>query len=272
MSTLQTGKLPFVHDDRDLALAAAGLDLASVTIPDGDFGNYPMLFGKTEPDDSMFWDFGFPLGMLANDQRGDCVPAWFAHAETLDSIEGDRNVVAFNDAVVLGDYSTVTGFDPNAGPAERNPTDRGTEMRAYLRFHRKTGITDATMKRRRIGLFGGFAPRDLDELAAVVVALGKASIGWDVRTSAMEQFDRAEPFDVVKGAPDDGGHCTGIVGRYKGYWVVETWGTLALMTDDYYLSCNDEAWGYYSTEMLNGGRTISGLDREKALAVVEGLS
>jgi len=264
---LHTGKLPFVHDDRDLALRAAGLDLGAVSVPEGDFGNYPMLFGKTEPDDSMFWDFTFPLGMYGNDRAGDCVPAWFAHAETLDSIEGDRDAIHFSDDCVLTDYSTVTGY-VRGEPA----TDRGTEMRAYLRYHRRKGILDSSGRRRHIGLFAGFAPRDLDELAATVVALGKASIGWDVRTSAMEQFNAREPFDVVKGAPDDGGHCTGIVGRYKGMWVVETWGTLALMTDAYFLACNDEAWGYYSTQMLNGGRTISGLDREKALAVVEGLS
>jgi hypothetical protein len=267
--TLQRGKHPYVRDGRDIRLTAAGLDLSAVTVPDGDFGNYPLLFGKTEPDDSMFYDFSFPLGMYGNDVAGDCVEAEGAGSETLDSLEGDRTPVTFDDACVLGDYSKWFGYDPKAGTPGNNPTDQGSSIREYLRRHRKEGITDAAAEKRHIGLFGG-SDLDLDSLWALVAALGKAKLGVLMSEPAMRQFNAKEPFSDK--SRSDEGHCIGVYGRYKDLVVVRTWGTLALAEPAWLALMIDEAWGYFSTEQLHGGKTVSGLDREKALAVAEGLS
>lgn len=261
-TTLRRGKQPHTDDRRDLEIADLGLALDDIAVPAGDFGNYPLLFGKTEPDESMFYDFTFPLGMYGNDRVGDCVPAWFAHGETLDSLEGDHPPLPFSADAVVTDYSTVTGY--KAGHAS---TDRGTEIRAYLNYHRRTGILDANGRRRRIGAYAAFAAGDLDKLLAVVYALGKVSIGMLCAQWAMEEFNAKHPF-AISGDPEEDGHCVGIVGRYQGKLVVETWGTLALMEPAFYERENDESWGYFSSEMLSDGRTISGLDKEKALAVV----
>lgn len=269
--TLKKGKLPYVPDERDLDIADLGLSPEAVKTTSADFGNYPLLFGETSPAESMFWDFNFPLGMYDNDRIGDCVPAFFAGGETLDSVEGSHPAIAFTDKGVESDYSAVTGYRPG-----EESTDRGTEVRAYLAYHRKTGILDASDKRRKIGAFAGFDPKDTEKLLAVVAALGKSPIGFEVPNYAMDQFNAKEPFDIKKNATveeaeHEEGHCIGVLGLYKGYLVVRTWGTLALMSLAFYRKFNDESWAYYSTEFLNDGESISGLDKQKGLELVASL-
>lgn len=254
------GKLPKTPDERDAQL---GDFLSGPRGRLADVGNYAMLDGR-------LYDFEeFPWGMLGNDKVGDCVPAMAAHSQMLDDAEGHRRIPGFVDDSVLGDYSTVTGYVKG-----KPSTDRGTEMRAYLKYWRANGIADGTGKDHRIGFFASIDPKDLEALSSALRALGKVPIGFEVPAYAMDQFNAGEPFHLVDGDETiEGGHCVLVVGILGGYLVVVTWGTLALMAPDFYTRFNDEAWGYATGAMLDpqSGLTISGLDVEKVRAYVRGL-
>ena len=254
------GKAPHTEDKRDARLA----EFLSPSSPRlADTGNYAMVDGR-------LYDFEeFPWGMLGNDKVGDCVPAMAAHSQLLDDAEGHRRLPGFVDDSVLGDYSAVTGYVKG-----KPSTDRGTEMREYLGYWRHTGIDDAAGRRHRIGFYAALDPKDLEQLAATVRAIGKVPIGFEVPAYAMDQFNAGEPFHLIDG--DDeivGGHCVLVAGILGGYLVVVTWGTLALMAPDFYVRYNDESWGYATGAMLDpqSGLTISGLDVEKVRAYVRGL-
>ncbi|MFD1277477.1 hypothetical protein ACFQ51_52940 [Streptomyces kaempferi] len=60
--------------------------------------------------------------------------------------------------------------------------------------------------------------------------------------SAMEQFNNDQPWDVVKGAKLEGGHCV-IVGAYgSGKLGLVTWGAETTMTEAFWRKYVDEAW------------------------------
>lgn len=273
MLDLKTGKLPHLGDPRDYDAAKMGLTLGEVQIPNGELGNFELIFGETQKSEAMLYDFTFPLGMWGNDRIGDCVPCAVAGSENLDSIEGKHVVRAFNTEVVEQGYGEVTGWtagDPSS--------DQGTEIRAYLNYHLKKGIPDAAGRRDKMGLFGQLKRGDIESLLKTIVVTGKSPIGILVPNYFMDQFNAKEPFAIKKNATRqqaeiDGGHCILVVGTIVvggvTYLVVRTWGTLALMTFDAYQKFCDESWIYFSSMFLRNGKTISGLNKEQSLHVVE---
>ena len=54
------------------------------------------------------------IGMLGNDNWGDCVFASNGHVVEQQTFFGQRTEVVVTDAEALAAYSRVTGFDPNA--------------------------------------------------------------------------------------------------------------------------------------------------------------
>lgn len=204
-------------------------------------------------------------GMLANDSVGCCVFSGAGHETELWNAEAGKFVI-FDARAVLSDYSAVTGYDPN----DPN-SDQGTDMEVAAKYRRKTGVLDAGGFRHKVGAYvalpgvrahGDNDPAMLDTLASAAYLFAAIGVGIEFPSSAMDQFNNNQPWDVVNGSPIEGGHYIPVIGRLEnGNYLCVTWGQVQEVTPAFLLKYVDEAIVYLSTEFLNGqGQSIDGFD------------
>lgn len=196
-------------------------------------------------------------GVLGNNDYGDCVWAGAAHETMLWHSEVGAPV-EFNDAAVLANYTAVTGFDP------KNPdTDQGTDMQLAASYRRQTGLLDATGERHNISAYVATDPGNLDNLATACYLFGAVGVGIVFPISAMLQFNMRQPWDVVEGAREDGGHYVSCVGRNEaGNLLVVTWGKIQEMTPAFFTKYNDENVVYLSMDMIKNNVSPDNVDLE----------
>jgi hypothetical protein len=186
-------------------------------------------------------------GMLGNDKYGDCVWAGAAHEHILWTRTWGRKRSRFLTKNVLSDYAAVTGFNPK----DEN-TDQGTDMKDAASYRRKTGIVDATGKRHPIDAYIALEVGNVEQVVLAMYLMGAAGIGFQFPASAMDQFNKKQPWTVPANPQIDGGHYVSGVGRNKaGNLLVVTWGRLQEMTAEFYQRFCDEAVAYVSLEILN---------------------
>ncbi|HEV8462088.1 MAG TPA: hypothetical protein VGQ38_15415 [Gaiellaceae bacterium] len=257
---MMLGKKPATVDPRDLKFSAY---LTGEPLP-----GHPRTFGHEALVPA--WK------MLGNDSVGDCVIAGGAHETMLWNAECGVEV-PFDDASVLSDYSAIAGYDPN-DPS----TDQGTDMRAALKYRRSTGLLDANGKRHKIGGFVALKPGNIDELLEAIWLFGAVAIGFEMPSSAMDQFDAGKPWSVVTGSPIEGGHYTpGCAVRGAGLLsflgvsrdlVVVTWAKLQPVTLGFVAKYCDEAFAILSEEMIgNTGKSLEGYDLAQLRADLAGI-
>ncbi len=206
----------------------------------------PAAFGHDAVIDAHNW------GMLANDRYGDCVWAGAAH-ETMLLAKEARIVVSFTDADVLGDYAAATGFDP-----ARPETDQGTDVQQAAEYRRTTGIIDAHGARHRIAAYLALEPGSVEHLFQAAYLFGAAGIGLQLPSSALEQSKHGQAWDVVVGAPIEGGHYVPLVGRQADGLHIVSWGADQVMTESFLGKYCDEAIAYVSRECLVEQKTPEG--------------
>lgn len=247
---MKLGKKPFCTDDRDLKLEVF-VDKTAMPKPPDDFGHY---------------EISGELGMLGNDRVGDCVFAGAAHETMILGQEGGHKPT-FTDKSVLSDYSAVTGYVEGD-----ESTDRGTEVRAAMKYRKATGILDAHSRRHHIGAYLQIKPKDVDQIVQATYVFGVVGVGIEFPESAMDQFNQGEPWSVVKGSQIDGGHYVPIVGRKDGQLLCVTWGKVQLLTTEFLTTYCDEAWAFVSASVLNGeGESPEGLSIESLRSALKTL-
>jgi hypothetical protein len=190
-------------------------------------------------------------GVLGNDLYGDCVWAGGAHETELlnwlaaGGIFGASSPVSFTTDNVLADYGS-TGFvktDPT--------TDQGTVVGDALEYRRKTGLIDASGRRHKIAAYVKLDVGNLDMLLEALYLFEAVGIGIQFPTSAMDQFNAGQPWTPVPNAQIDGGHYIPLVGRpAPGVLDCVTWGKTQQMTDAFFQTYCDEAYGILSLEGL----------------------
>lgn len=194
--------------------------------------------------------------MLGNDEYGDCVFAGAAHETMLWTRESHTHRDAsFTTANVLADYGAVTGFMPD-DPS----TDQGTDMHDACAYRRKVGIVDSNGARHKVGAYVALDPGNVAQAAQAAYLFSAAGIGIEIPRSAMDQFNRGEPWDYIGRSRIEGGHYVPLVGAISGTFVVVTWGQVQLMTTSFYAHYCDEAYGYLSTEFLEHGLSPEGFN------------
>ena len=208
----------------------------------------PAVFGH----DTLIAGAGWP--MFANDRYGDCVWAGAAH-ETMLLVREAGNTVTFSDADVLGDYAAATGFDP-----KEPQTDQGTDMQAAADYRRKTGIRDSAGARHTIAAYLALEPGNVEHLYLAAYLFGAVGIGLALPQSALDQFDKAQAWDVVANAPNAGGHYVPLLGRSASGLHVVTWGAVQMMTEAFLKAYCDEAVAYVSQECLVAQKSPEGFD------------
>lgn len=236
----KTGKKPAQYDAKQIHLLDITPTIKPMTAP---VGFSPFKLVKSA------W------GMLGNDRVGDCVFAGSAHETmVLTAIGGYQ--AAFNDSVVLSDYSYLTGYNP------ANPySDQGTDMRQAMSYRRHTGVADSRGVRHKIGAYLALEPGNWTQLLQALYAFQVVGVGIEFPGSAMDQFNAKKPWTVVAGASNEGGHYIPVVGHSTTNYVeLITWGRVTKMSKAFYQKYNDESYVFVSTEDLVGGKSPQGYD------------
>jgi len=201
------------------------------------------------------------IGMLGNDNWGDCVEAANGHIVEQQTYLGQGTEYTVSTTDVLSSYSRITGFKPNAGPPGNNPTDQGTMIQDGLNDLRKTGFGS-----HKITAFAQLDPSNLDDVKLAVSQFGAVNIGMAFPASAMNQFNSDQPWDYVSGSSIEGGHCVVVVGYDSEYLYVYTWGAVQRMThpfwNNYVAGNGGEAWAVISQDWVNAatGKDVEGVD------------
>lgn len=195
--------------------------------------------------------------MDANDYSGDCVWAMIGHTIQTWTANASREVIIPVESLLRG-YSDVTGYSPS-DPS----TDNGTVIQDALNYWRKVGIVDGAGTVHKIVAFAQVRHRSVVEMEAAAALFGEVLLGMSFPSTAMEQFDLGEPWDVVPGATIEGGHavCSARYDSATGTWWVITWGREQQVTAAFMHTYVTEAWVAISREWIEAnGAAPSGLD------------
>ena len=216
----------------------------------------PLVFGRV----GLIHDWG----MLANDKVSNCVFAGAAHETMLWRAWVDAPVPTFTDQNVISDYAKVAGYDGTEA------SDQGTDLAAAAAYRKRVGIIDNSGTRHQIDAYVSLRPGNLNELALAVYLFGAVGLGFEMPSSTQDQFDNAEPWTLVKGSPNDGGHYVPCIGRNSaGNFLVVTWGRLQAVTPNFIIDKMDEGCVYLSFEQMRENINPRGFDEtglRKALA------
>lgn len=195
-------------------------------------------------------------GVLANDKYGDCVWAGAAHEHMLWTKASGLPEASFQDVDVLSDYSACAGFEFSEA------TDQGTDVGDAAAYRRKVGVLDSQGQRHLVTAYMGLTTGDFDEMMLAAYLFGSVGVGINFPSSAEDQFDKNQPWDVVPGSRIGGGHYVPCVGRAtSGNALIVTWGKVVEMTRTFYEMYNDETVAFYCPEYIDPSRlTPEGFD------------
>lgn len=238
MPNLKLGKLPARPYPLKFSLSAL-VDPVNLPTPPDSFGHETIIDN---------W------GVLGNSDYGDCVIAGAAH-ETMLINKLVGNNIPFDDTCVLKDYTAITGFDPK-DPA----TDQGTDVQDCAKYRRLTGMLDANGARHKIAMALALEKGNLTHLWQAAYLFDIVGIGIEFPSTAMDQFDKGKPWDVVANASIEGGHYVPFLGKRGDLLYVVTWGKLQAMTIPFLEKYCDEAWTYLSQEAIVNEKSPDGFD------------
>lgn len=203
------------------------------------------------------------VGMLGNDQYGDCVWAGAAHETMLWNKQAGL-LVPMNEEVVLSDYAACTGFNP------KDPnTDQGTDMQVAAKYRQDVGIVDALGKRHKVGAYLGL--HNDKEIRQAIYLFSAVGIGIRFPDYAMTQFNAGHDWTVQKGGTIDGGHYIPGITYDQHYVYVVTWGKVIRASWEFIKKFMDEGVVYLSEEMLVHNRSLEGFDLAQLQADLEAI-
>jgi hypothetical protein len=225
------------------------------------------------PDD-FDWADGLPsdVGMLGNDDVGDCVIANAFHQDSVWLQKTSKIVNVDTTENALRCYSEATGYVQGD-----ETTDQGTDMQAFIRYWATTGIPVGTDGGRRKIIAGVETdPRHLDDLQLATFECGGASIGVMLRKNILPELtDPPDVWDFDPNAEEAGLHCVTLTGRKTSQklWPIISWGQNGkyFVTDNFLQNCLSMSFGIISGEFVNGytGKTPLGLGLDEWQARME---
>lgn len=245
MFNVKLGKKAKKHDSRTLQFAAYGDAL--VPPPTADWS-------KTTG----------PLGMMLNDQYGDCTIAAVGHTVQSDSGANGSPLVAPDD-VILGYYSRWDGYvigDPS--------TDQGGVELDVLNRWRQEGFAFSGTTHSLLA-FTEVNPKNHAHVKASIAFFGGIYIGVALPLTAQGQNE----WTLKIGAPSDqsargswGGHAVPVVGYNEHGVFVITWGQIMFVSWAFWDDYVDEAYCLLlgNDWAVAGNKAPSGMD----LATLQG--
>jgi hypothetical protein len=234
---IRLGKLPYVHDDRNLKLADY---LISPKLP-------PL------PDTYDWFRQVSGFGPMGNLEAGNCVIAGAGHmVQTWTANQGREVIIPDKD--IIGLYSQLTGYDPATGD-----NDNGLNVLAFLKFWRKTGVAG-----HKIGAFVQVDHRNHKVLAYANYLFGGVYCGLALPLTAKDQqiWDVTDLSFTGNAEPGSwGGHCVNLGIHDPLGYVFSTWGEEQYATEPFVNAYCDEAYAIISQDFLDGkGLAPNGFD------------
>lgn len=188
------------------------------------------------------------IGMLGNDQWGDCVFAGVGHSAEATSFYGQAQEVVVTTEQALAGYSAGTGFDPAAGPPGDNPTDNGATLQEGYDYYHRTGFGGV-----KADAFGFLDHTNTNQWQQAVAQLGPILLGVGVGQAEEVAFDNGTPWDLQPGRhAAEENHAVLLCGYYAtGNYFVYTWGGLQAVTQRWFRGAVYEAWASVSKGWVN---------------------
>ncbi len=216
------------------------------------------------------WTHGMPasLGMMLNNELGDCTCAALAHAVQVWSFNASGREVTIPDADVLALYRGATGYDGT--PA----TDQGGVEQDVLAYAMRTGIVGEPQPNKLLG-YVELDVRNLDSIRRAIWNCGLVYVGIDVPGSLMRAGDPPAVWSDVSGGVE-GGHAIILTGydAHAGTFDLVSWGQVYRMTTGFFAHCCDEAYALADPAWIAAtGKTPGGLsaaDLTAAMAALRG--
>lgn len=193
------------------------------------------------------------LGMMQNDQHGDCTCASAGHLIQLWTSQIGM-IQTPSDQAILDAYRAVSGWDGSP------TTDTGANMIDALNYWRKVGIGD-----HKIGAFVKLNHLDMDHIQTATEMFGGVYVGASLPKSAK---DLTRPWvDIKDSVGSWGGHCLALGGYDRTFVCFATWGQRQYASWDWWMRYVDEAYAIVSQDWMDDhGLAPSGLDMETLTA------
>lgn len=201
-----------------------------------------------EPPPSLSLSAGMPddLGMLGNDEVGDCAEAMVLHGIEVDRFRNGAPVT-FDTSAAKAFYSDVTGWNP-ADPT----TDQGTDLLALMRYMVRTGFAGHTYG-AFVSLLVGGTFVNVDTIKLALDLFGPLKLGAKLHASAEADFDAGRPWSDATG-PVIGRHAILLVDYDADGVVVVTWGQRQRATWAWVGARVDEAFADVSPDWVSGAK------------------
>ena len=216
-SNMKLGKALPKHDPRTLALA-----------------NYLTADAPTPPDATNNLAKVTNLGMMLNDQLGDCTCATVGHIIQVDTANNGNQIV-LPDSAILSLYEASCGYDPTNVFSDQG----GVELNV-LNYWRQTGVAG-----HKLDAFASLEPQNQLHVKQSIWLFGSAYIGVALPKSAQNQ----DVWHVTPGGTQGdatprswGGHAIPIVDYNAIGPICITWGAPKQMTWGWYFVYCDEAY------------------------------
>lgn len=199
---------------------------------------------------SVSWSNIPAIGMLLNDQWGDCVWASDGHICEILSYFGQGAEVVITEDTVLRGYESI-GFDPNAGPSGDNPTDQGSLLTQGLDY-----LVSQGMQGVKIDAYAEIDVHDVNLLKTALAELGPVDLALSLPASAEDQFAAGQPWTYTGDQNILGGHCVTGVGYDDKYLYIHTWGQVQKVEWQFYMAYFNQAFALVSREWINSTSTL----------------
>lgn len=245
---MKYGRLPRGHDPRIPKMAALRAIGATPPLPD--------------PVD---YSIGMPanLGMMMNDQLGDCTAAACGHALQTWSFHAQPPMVTPSDGDVEKLYEATGGYVPG-----EPGTDNGAIEQVVLQYWLNNPLAS-----NQLAAFVELDVRNLDEVKRAIWECGVVYIGLNV-PAFLQNLETPGSNWAAQPRGDNqiiGGHAVDVVGwDVRDNFVLISWGAVYTMTPSFWLGFVDEAYALANPAwMEKTGRSPAGLSLarlQKAMA------
>lgn len=211
-----------------------------------------------------------PLGMLLNDELGNCVMAARLHMRMI-WLKSKGSIYVPTDKEALTDYERVGDYIPGD-----DSTDNGCDMLTSLTDWKNVGIGSAKSK---ILAFAEVDHTNEDMMRHASYWFGGLFIGIAMPAAAQNMNNThdgwVDPPATLEGIwqPNSwGGHCIGGAGMGRKHIDTMTWGERIPMQLGYAGAYVDECYAVWSEEFLPADATIDGFAAKDLLSDVSNIS
>lgn len=203
------------------------------------------------------WERPIDLGMLGNDQVGDCTIAGHYHLRMIQRAvaqAGSPLVVTTEQAIA--DYSAITGYDPSQTENGVNPTDTGAALTDVLAWYKDKYVAVDV--------------QNVDMVKAANFIFGGLYFGFNVPQSMADQINAGQDPDFQfypNDKPSGEGHCVNLCGHGRDGWALVSWGKYYRSPWDFWLAWVDECYAPVNPDWIKAsGTSPSSLDLQGLLA------